>query len=483
MKKIIFLFLIVTSAPCYSLEVVLFGGGGEGKKNSTIFDDSLKELAKKKQTLNLNIKSVFNTGHTETEAILRDELKVENSSFTSQNYDKTILELVNNIKSGKIKAGEKLLVIVDTHGGAKSEKHKTHSIAMTGANLSDLTKIEGEKSDSMDKLKVLSDLALANGIKLGILDFSCHSGNSLSLANQNTCVIAASGPNHFAYSDFSKKFISEMQAGLSLEDVFLNTQKKYAAPAFPMISTKAGLSMNDELYSLISPYLNIVTEDGLANKLQPYLGAVANQFGICQRESDYTILMKKIEDFVTINGKLTGQFSGESDLVEALKDYKSYQDKMIAELQSYNHSKLNEDIQLEYYENSKSKGITVKKKFMEKLKVSDLFVLYKFSNVADFEKELEIARNKKPKDQEAIKQLEFVIDKYSRVEALRKKTLEENPEILKVKEFYKDLPSKHAEIWSKASKVQELVNFIYAKKYQDKKEANGSSEVCADFKI
>lgn len=482
MKNFILTLIVFTSTPSYSLEVVLFGGGGEGKKESTIFDNSLKELAKKKQELNLNIKSVFNSGHSETEAILRDELQVENSSFTSENYDKTILDLVNSINSGKIKEGEKLLIIVDTHGGVKTEKHQTHSIAMSGSSLSDLSKIEGPNSDSIDKLKVLSDLALSKGIKLGIIDFSCHSGNTLALANQNTCVIAGSGPNHFAYGDFPDNLYKEMRPGLSLEDVFLNTKKKYTSPAFPMISTAAGLSLNEELYSLISPYLNIVTQDGLGNKLKPYLDKVANPSGVCQRENDFQILMKKIESFVEINGKLTSQLSGESDLVEALKDYKAYQDKMISDLISYNHYKLDETVTFEYFEYTRKKGIRIKKKLVEKEKVGSLFsssYLYKF--VADFKKDIELARSEKPIDQQAIDQLEFVIEKYEAAEALRKKILIENPNILKVSELYKDLPAKHAEIWSKATKIQELVNKIYAKNYQNKKEAKPSNEACSDF--
>ncbi len=483
MKKIILFLLMCKSLPSYSLEVILFGGGGEGKKNNTIFDPNLRELAKKKSDLNLNIKSVFNSGHSETETILKDELKVENSSFTSQNYDLVIQDYVNKIKSGKIQAGESLLIIIETHGGVKTEKYQTHSIAMTGANLEDLTKIEGPKSDSIDKLKVLSDLALSKGIKLGILDFSCHSGNSLILANKNTCVIAASGPNHFAYSDFAKKFYSQMEPGMSLENVFLKTQKNYTQPAFPMISTKAGLALNQDLYSLISPYLNIITEDSKADKLSPLLNSVANQVGMCTRENDFNVLMKQIQAFVDINGKLTNQTSGLSDLVEALKDYKQFQDKLIADLHNFNHMKLEETISIEYLEYSRgSNGVKKPLKKFEKLQIEALFRLYLPKDIPLYKADLELERKKKPINQSEIDRIEFVIEKFEKIDAARKKVIAENPNLLKVKELYSGLPKKYAVIWEKATKVQELVSQMYNKQYQEKKKAD-SQEACADFTL
>ncbi len=483
MKIIIFAFIIFTSTNSYCLETILLGGGGEPKKQSTIFDESLKILASKKEALGLKVHSVFNSGHADTELILSTQLKATNTSFTSENFDKTIENFVAKIESGEIAEGEKLLIIVDSHGGAKQKNQQTHSIAMVGSNLTDLSKVEGEHTESMDKLKALSDIALAKGIKLGILDFSCHSGNSLSLANKNTCVITASGPNHFAFASFPSQFYNEMKPGLSLEDVFLNTRKVFTSPSFPMISTSAGLSLNDELYSLFSAYLNTTSKDGIADKLSPYISKIATPIGICQREDEYQILLKKVQDFVAINGKLTSQFGATEDLVEALANYKKYQDDLIQEISPIN-AKLKESIELEYYVYVNRPGLRLKVPKTEKIQIEDLFKIYKKSNIPSLEALLEEELKKIPTNQTAIDELEVSVFKYKKIDELRKKVLEQNTGLItRVENIYDSLPAKYDELWQRAVKISELANHMYMKGYKDKKILESASDACSDFKL
>ena len=148
--------------------------------------------------------------------------KVKNQRFTSKNYESAVESYIKKIETGAIKPGEKLMVILDTHGAAKTSAHRTHSIATSGAEIKDYDNLGNNDHDSVDRLFDLAKIAEEKGVKLAILDFSCHSGNSLALANDKTCVISSSGPNHYGYSNFPATFYENMSTGKNLEDVFLS---------------------------------------------------------------------------------------------------------------------------------------------------------------------------------------------------------------------------------------------------------------------
>ena len=144
-------------------------------------------------------------------------------------------------------------MFINSHGGESSGK--THNISTAGSAMTNMNSLNDTSSVSLDALEALTKVAKDNNIKLAIVDGSCHAGNSLSLANTNTCVIAASGPKHYAYSNFADIFAAQMKKGKNLEDVFFETKAQTQGGGFPMISTPEGVEVQDELYPYLTPYM------------------------------------------------------------------------------------------------------------------------------------------------------------------------------------------------------------------------------------
>jgi hypothetical protein len=84
--------------------------------------------------------------------------------FTEATFQAEVSQLREEILQGVIPPGAKILLIVDTHGSPQTPTEVSHSI------------FGREGSFSMDPLRELSELALAKGIRLGIIDHSCYSG-------------------------------------------------------------------------------------------------------------------------------------------------------------------------------------------------------------------------------------------------------------------------------------------------------------------
>lgn len=329
--------------------LVLLGGGGEPKNiSTTIFDDTLVEMDKfVSGNDSWNTVICFNGGHSQTEAIMSmkfDKAKTK-TSFSVNNYSTIVKYYEDKIKSGDIKAGDQLMIVIDTHGAEKisRDQNSTHEIAIGQApattNLNNLT---GTTTISLDTLRNLSNLAKEKGIKLAIMDFSCHSGNTLALANENTCVISSTGPKHFGYSSFSSNFISKMQAGKSLEDVFLAVRRDTADNSFPMISSEEGKAINRDFYPNITPYLYYYESDERLDKMTDYLLSSATNTGLCQRKNQYDELMSQLETLKAINAMNAGKSLPEIERIKTLiKEYKARQDQYVSLVRSWGIPELN----------------------------------------------------------------------------------------------------------------------------------------------
>lgn len=238
----------------------ILGGGGEPAGNTTLFDDDLKFLSAFKSQ-NWETTATFNGGHAYTESILEKNFP-GTTSFTADNFNNTIENYEKKILSGQITSSDQLMIVVDSHGAEKdsTKQESTHKIILAGEAIVDYDKA-GKNSVSLDKLQRLTELAKEKNIKLAIVDLSCHSGLSLSLANSNTCVISATGPDNYAYNKspftFPQLFLKNLSSEKNLESAFLEARKSFQDASFPMISTLAGTNTNDEIYDLQAPYLNI----------------------------------------------------------------------------------------------------------------------------------------------------------------------------------------------------------------------------------
>ncbi len=309
--------------------LLFLGGGGEPfQKSSTIFDSTVIGLNNYLLKRDWRYDISYNGGHSYSEDLrnnflLRADTK---ENFTKKTYENLIDKYKDNIKSGKIKPGEKILVVIDTHGADKEEDSSeiTHHVSINSRDL------KSNETVSLDELKVLSKLAKEKGIKLGIVDFSCHSGHTLALANENTCVISATGPKHFGYSSFSDNFMNEMKAGGNLEDIFLRTRLKEKYASYPMISTNEGQTIYKEFYPTLIPYLYYYDKNPNQEKMSQYLLDVANN-PTCPRDGQMDELQKKIE----LLQKTTLKNIPEVEAIKSLFiNYKRKQDEYVKFLQA-----------------------------------------------------------------------------------------------------------------------------------------------------
>ncbi|MGZ3788644.1 MAG: hypothetical protein ACXVLQ_08985 [Bacteriovorax sp.] len=336
------LFFMAAGPAFAERKLVVMGGGGEPQGGTTIFDTALSNLSRYVDKSSWGEVTVnFNGGHTTTESILQNQFNTKNkNSFTEETWKRTIANYEDQIKSGQLKEGDQLLVMIDTHGGMTRDykKETTHPISAGAASSPlDLTNLSGSTSVSMDDLKNLTALAKEKGIKLGIVDFSCQSGNSLNLANENTCVISASGPKHFAYTDFADDFMANLKDGKSLEDVFLDTRRNASYKAYPMISTPEGKSLNAEMYQGLTPYLydTYQVSGSPTTKLSEYLLDASEDANGCVRLSEYEKLQKKMNELEkSSDPALTKILPEIGSIREDLQKYKDLQDQQLALLQS-----------------------------------------------------------------------------------------------------------------------------------------------------
>jgi hypothetical protein len=327
---------LFSSAAMASRSLVLFGGGGEPKNiNNTIFDNTLTEMDNYLSKNKWNSSVAFNGGHSQTEAMLTMKFSdaTNKTTFTPSNYNTLIKMYETQIKNGELKSGDQLMIMIDSHGAEKpaGDQGLTHQIAIgQGASTTNLNDLSGSSTVSLDSLKNLTNLAKEKGIKLAILDFSCHSGNTLPLANENTCVISSTGTKHFGYNTFSENFIKKMKSGKSLEDVFLATRKDTTDNSFPMISSDEGKAINQDFYPTITPYLYYYEKEQRLDKMTDYLLSASTNAGICQRKNQFDSLLNQLENLRAVNMLNANKSMPEIERIKALiSDYKEKQDQYI----------------------------------------------------------------------------------------------------------------------------------------------------------
>ncbi len=304
-------------------EFIYWGAGGEPDGETTIFDSGLRELSK--ATLANSPRwgtTVFaDGGHGVTQKIIRDEIRPVRTTGVGDalhwDFSKNLLE--RRIQSGELKEGDQIILVIDTHGGSRHEPAITHSI-FTNDNQPYL----------LDRLKRLTELAEKKGIRLGIVDLSCHSGNTLALANSKTCVITAAGPDQYADNDFSETFYRNLRRGKSLEDVFLESRDKNKTPSFPMISTPQGRVANQLLYERFLPLSHWNTED---YKTPDLLARQLSREAACKQPPQHMAeLLRSIEEW---KGRLGSLMPDTTELESRVKAYEDFRTEMIRKLKQW----------------------------------------------------------------------------------------------------------------------------------------------------
>lgn len=321
--------------------MVVIGGGGEPQRDFTIFDHELQNATNFIQRSEWQTRITFNGGHAKTEKIAQRfaaKSRGKNTDFTPQNYEAIIAEYESKISSGQIKSGDQLVLMISSHGSQRMGNQKTHYVSTSDyqkQGLTDYNTLGGSPMVSLDRLERLTKLAESKGIKLGILDFSCHSGVTQKLANKNTCVISSTGPEHFAWGGtphtFAAKFTENMRKGKNLEDVFLEAMKSKQDTSFPMISSSIGTEIQNTMYPLISPYLHDTRSEITINKMKQFYN---ERYALDRCENlndDYDTLINFTYDIENISTR-----ANYSKLRNLLTEYQQLQKGIIQNINSLN---------------------------------------------------------------------------------------------------------------------------------------------------
>ncbi len=443
------IFLSISSLAQAENHLLMIGGGGEPKEKKTIFDNGLNKFSKNLKKSKWKYEVSFNGGHKKTEKILAKRYSkgiAPTTSFTQSNYVDLIESYRNKILTGQIKSGEQLMIIINSHGAERNNGENTHSIATSGGVALNLATLSGASLVSLDNLQEIVNLTNERGIKLGIVDLSCHSGTILALKKNapNTCIVTATGPDHWGFTGpkkFSNNFLTALKPGVNLEDAFLKARLESNDSGYPMISTIENDKIIKNIYENITPYLYYYKPN--EDKLTPYIFDNSTVTLFCKRQDDFTELISKINELQSVVRSKKKSFNADK-LKELLLQYKKNQDEVLLNSMKLGSYKLDTVEIFSMPVNAYTKG-------------SILQASYTWRELLDFNAEgaLEFyVQNKKNlATEEEKEQYQAVIEFLKRVNTRKQQPFLENPQLIN----YKD---QTALLVQQMNQTQELANSI-----------------------
>lgn len=472
--------LLLISHSAYSeRRIALMGGGGEPVGNkTTIFDETLNSFDRYLQKNKWGqVVLIFNGDHSTTDDIIKTKFRnaALKANISQNNFNAVIKQYENQIKTGELKSGDQLLVMIESHGLSKSADELTHSVAVRSENP---TVAESLNNSSMDAFKNLTELAKEKGIKLAIIDFSSYSGNSLELANENNCVISSTGKDHPGFTTFAEKFISNMAAGKSLEDVFLETRKNTADNSYPMISSPEGQIINRDIYPGLTPYLyhqdhqnhpkTAKTED----KLSEYL-IKSSSDKLCKRENQFAELEKqlaKLRETPALN--ISSHYPDIDGIKLLIQYYKRKQDNYIKLLNSWGVTELSRKEQFSATATSGKKSFTMSGNFTWKELVE-----------TDFDGIIKNVSYALPMTKDPATQAQFKasIQMHTLAFAKQKEILSQYPKLKDYKENFQIQLSELEGTYAIANQIAMEERKLYSAMYSNLRKDKAPKNACNDF--
>ena len=448
--------------------LLILGGGGEPQKESTIFDEAMRSFGNNLKKSKWKYEVSFNGGHRKTENILKNQYskgKSPPTDFTNENFIKLIENYKNKILSGEIKSGDQMMIMINAHGAETSYQELTHSISLSGGAVTNLNTLEGSEKVSLDKLQEIVKLTNERGINLGIIDLSCHSGSTLKLKKNstNTCIITASGPNHYGFTgtgSFINNFHKNIKPGTSLEEVFLKSRLDSKTPDYPMISTNENNKIATEVYKNISPYLYYYAPE--ADKMSSYVFMNSNPLQLCEREENFNKLIAKIDSLKSILHSNKNRFNTD-ELRNLLFNYKKSQDEIFKAIEKMGVLNLEKVETFIIPENSSS--------FLSQVKTKHTWselLLYNFDNITTNYEKLLANSKSAPEKQDN----QSMINLLKQLKTKKQQILTENPKLVN-HQYHTDLMIKamsNSEIMAKKIAAQE--KRLYEELYRRDQSAN-----------
>jgi len=231
---------LLTAHSVFARDLAVFFGGGEETPTqatsdpSTIFLDSLTKFNDFAEQKHWETIYRHDGSHAQDQAELGRVSQGKGQPFTKATFQKTLADLKVKLEGrdpqDQLKSGDKLLLFVSTHGSDDSSGI-CHEVTTTDGfvDLADLKSIE--------------KLAEEKGVKLAVVDTSCHSGRCINLASSKTCVISTAGFNEGSELD-NESLLDQMKTAPDLESAFLSSRKiqllQFGYSGQPQISTPVG---------------------------------------------------------------------------------------------------------------------------------------------------------------------------------------------------------------------------------------------------
>ncbi|MGE3609414.1 MAG: caspase family protein [Bacteriovoracaceae bacterium] len=491
MSKLIKAFYFATLMTCLDLHaakyLLIAGGGGEALQDSngkaitdTIFDRELKNVSDyKKSNPQIKTKVMFNGGHSDTEKIVSENFtkkEIASTEFNSADFKKYIKNLEWKIRNNKIKKGDQVLLYLSSHGAENQNGEKTHSIAVSGKEtVNDFEKLNSNII-SLDALTNLTRLARRKGIKLGIIDFSCHSGNTIKLRNPNTCVITSTGPNHFAYpstngSDFPSRFSANMKSGKSLEEIYLASREGFNDASFPMISSPVGIDVQNDLYNKVSDYLQ--NFDFGSSKLATTILNKTSQANICDDESSFNSLITQIDELKNAVSEEAFSSSTFEKLKSDLKEYHKYIHDIKATLLSNGFEGLNRREKI---------CPTNSYKFKSRVATNCLEYSQRDIMMMNYDESIKFMKNQRILNDEVLNDdLSMQVEVLEKFRKRSEELKSQFPNIKSAKEILDDLPRKEEITMRLAREIAVGLQTVYKNRYQLKMAGDKRKNPCKNF--
>lgn len=478
MKYLLLILLLIFNFAQAKNNIVYLGAGGEdANKEDTIFDDGAVLFGKFYSKVKTNYDTIvaFNGGHKKTEAIIKkgfNGAKIE-KSFDKKTYDKIIADLKNKLSKDPpdIKPGEKIMLFIDTHGSAKNDNQLAHNVSLAGGAIEDYN-AGSSPEDSLDlsSLKELTELAEKKNVNMAIIDGSCHSGNTLALANSKTCVISGSLPNQYA-TDLTNFLAQKMRSGISIEEAFIQARAEADGTPFPMISSPAGMKVQNDLKGII-PFLfyhEKIDDNFALDKIDNYFIAEANSNNDCKRNTETDELFRMLDFIKELNKKLKGKSQINFQALKTkVKNYKEIHDSYISKIRAtkITTSFLNESIEVN------TEGLK------QRVTRKDILATDYPGMIAD--KKADIAKMSDPKEMaHHTRYLKF----YEKLNEEKTKLIA-NSKVTEYQQLIESIKKDERLFPDSFAKIGEEMRKVYTNYYrQTAKEMSEVSNPCTDFKI
>ena len=211
------------------------GGAAEPPSTMAVFDAAFEAMGKVLKNSGYHSQVVYGGEHAQSKKLVERYFPGLRKDLNASNLNDALNTLRADIRAGRIKEGDQLLVVNMNHGQPRAPGVKSHEVNLNQGTF------------NMDDLIDLRNEAEKAGVKLAIIDQSCYSGSSIPLGTPKTCVTSITGADYVGHTSEIRDFWLASRRGKSIEETFLDARKKRHMPTAARISGAPG----DKTYELL----------------------------------------------------------------------------------------------------------------------------------------------------------------------------------------------------------------------------------------